>query len=71
MRTVSLILEAASPLQPGLHLKIENPPWMALAIGAQQGFSVSHLLESPAFASGLSLEGLRRKYLFCKRELKS
>lgn len=32
MRTIALILEAASPLQPGFHIKIENPPYMALVI---------------------------------------
>ena len=32
MRTVALILETASPLEPGFHLKIENSPYMALII---------------------------------------
>jgi hypothetical protein len=32
MRTVALILEAASPLEPGFHIKIDNPPYMALVI---------------------------------------
>lgn len=32
MRTVILILEAASPLKPEFHIKIENPPHMALVI---------------------------------------
>src|SRR5690348_3633168 len=32
MRTIALILEAASPLKPGFHIKIESPPYMALVI---------------------------------------
>lgn len=32
MRTVSLILTEAGKLPPGLHFRIENPPWMTLSI---------------------------------------
>jgi hypothetical protein len=32
MRTVALILTEAGTSEPGLHLHIENPPWMVLDI---------------------------------------
>ncbi len=32
MKTITQILEMAAPLEPGFHLKIENPPFMALVI---------------------------------------
>ena len=32
MRTVALILTEAGTTEPGFHLHIENPPWMALSI---------------------------------------
>lgn len=32
MRTIALILQAASPLQTGVHFRIENPPWLPLVI---------------------------------------
>ena len=32
MRTIALILQAASPLQSGFHFRIENPPWQPLVI---------------------------------------
>ena len=32
MKTIAQILELAAPLKPGFHLKIENPPYLALVI---------------------------------------
>ena len=32
MRVISRLLRLASPLEPGFHLKIENPPWQDLVI---------------------------------------
>ena len=32
MKIIGQILELAAPLEPGFHLKIENPPYMALVI---------------------------------------
>jgi hypothetical protein len=32
MKTVAMILELATPLQAGFHIRIENEPWMTLVI---------------------------------------
>ena len=32
MKTVTMILELAAPLQVGFHIRIENEPWMTLVI---------------------------------------
>jgi len=32
MKTVAKILELATPLQAGFHIRIENEPWMTLVI---------------------------------------
>jgi hypothetical protein len=37
MKTVAMILELATPLQAGFHIRIENEPWMTLVIEDTQG----------------------------------
>lgn len=32
MKTIALVLQAASPLQAGFHFRIENPPWQPLVV---------------------------------------
>lgn len=32
MRTIALILQAASPLKESFHFRIENPPWQSLVL---------------------------------------